>query len=101
MLSGKWCITFWVKMEKHGEISAFAKNIIVEKKSDIFPYSVSKQKLCDYPPCFLSKMIAELERTKNNKKGLKFKTLQETLPHQIKELRRDTSHSYRWTLLAK
>ena len=26
------------------------KNIIVEKKSDIFPYNVSKPKPCDYPP---------------------------------------------------
>ena len=28
------------------------KNIIVEKKSDIFLCSVSKQKPCDYPPCY-------------------------------------------------
>ena len=38
--------------EKQGDISilTFAKNIVVEKKSAIFRYSVSKQKPCDYAP---------------------------------------------------
>ena len=35
-------------MEKF--LPAFALNIFVEKKSDIFPCSVSKQKPPDYPP---------------------------------------------------
>ena len=50
MWAGKPCITFGVKMKKHGEIYAYFRlNIIVEKKLDIFPYSVSKQKPSDYP----------------------------------------------------
>ena len=30
-------------MKIHREISTFAKNMVVERKSDIFQYSVSKQ----------------------------------------------------------
>ena len=37
MLAGKWCITFWVTMKKHGEISTyFCLKHHCEKKSDIF-----------------------------------------------------------------
>ena len=40
--------------KKHGEISTYfpLNSIIVEKKSDILLCSVSKQKPCDYPPCY-------------------------------------------------
>ena len=41
----KWCITFWVTMKRHGEISTYFRlKHHCGKKSDIFTCSVSKQK---------------------------------------------------------
>ena len=47
--AGKWCLTFWVKMKKHGEISTYFRlKYHCREEVGHFPYSVSKQKPRDY-----------------------------------------------------
>ena len=51
---------FLCKDEKHAEISTyFCLKHECGKKSAIFPYSVSKQKPRDYPPCIMKNVINE------------------------------------------
>ena len=45
MWAGKWCINFWVKMTKHGEISTYFR-----VKHHCGKEVVFKQKTIDYPP---------------------------------------------------
>ena len=55
MWAAKCCITFWVKMKKHGKFSTyFHLKHHCGKEVGHFPYSVSKQKPHDYPPCILT-----------------------------------------------